>query len=73
MPMVMPSSGKWLAIIIGWVGGLVGSVIGEFTWQFGPLVGRVYPVAAIIGCILFLLLLGLFPFVKILVRKTQLR
>ena len=73
VPVVMPSSGKGLAILIGWLGGLMGSLVDRFTWQWGPQVAGIYLIAALIGCVVFLLLFGLFPFVKILLRKTPLR
>ena len=68
VPVVMPS-GRLLTIGLGWAGGFLGSLLDSVLWQFGPEVARVNLVAAVVGCALFILFLGLYPFIKILLGK----
>jgi uncharacterized membrane protein YeaQ/YmgE (transglycosylase-associated protein family) len=68
VPVVMPS-GRLLTIGLGWAGGFLGSLLDRFLWQFGPEVCGVNLVAAVVGCALFILFLGLYPFIKILLGK----
>jgi len=54
---------------LGWAGGFFGSLLDSVLWQFGPEVAGINLVAAAVGCALFILFFGLFPFVKILLGK----
>ena len=68
IPSVMPTG--WLrTIALGWVGGFLGSLVDRLWWQFGPEIAEINLVAAVIGCALFILLLGIAPFIKILLGK----
>ncbi len=68
VPVVMPG-GRLKTIGLGWVGGFFGSWLDSVLWHFGPEVAGVNLVAAVVGCALFILFLGLYPFIKILLRK----
>ena len=69
IPLVMPTG--WLrTIALGGVGGFLGSLVDSLWRQFGPEVFGINLVAAAIGCALFILLLGIAPFVKILLGKV---
>ena len=68
IPLVMPT-GWFRTIALGWVGGFLGSLVDSLWWQFGPEVAGINLVAAVIGCALFILLLGIAPFIKILLGK----
>ena len=69
VPLVMPIG--WLrTIALGWVGGFLGSLVDSLWWQFGPEVAKINLVAAVIGCALFILFLGIAPFIKILLGKV---
>jgi len=66
---LMPTG--WLrTIALGWVGGFLGSLVDSLWWQFGPEVAKINLVAAVIGCALFILFLGIAPFIKILLGKV---
>ena len=67
-PLVMPRG--WLrTIALGWAGGFLGSWVDSVLWQFGPEVAGINLAAAVIGCALAMLLLGIAPFIKILLGK----
>jgi uncharacterized membrane protein YeaQ/YmgE (transglycosylase-associated protein family) len=66
-PVVMPR-GRLKTIGVGWVGGFFGSWLDSVLWQFGPEVAGIN-LAAAVGCAVFILFLGLFPFIKILLGK----
>ncbi len=69
IPLVMPTG--WVrTIALGWVGGFLGSLADSLLRQFGPEVAKINLVAAVIGCALFILLLGIAPFIKILLGKV---
>ncbi len=68
MPIVMPT-GRLKTITLGWAGGFLGSWVDSVWWQIGPEVAEINLVAAVIGCALFILLLGIYPFIKILLGK----
>lgn len=70
IPIVMPA-GRIRIIALGWIGGFLGSLADSFWSQFGPEIAGIYLVAAVIGCALFILFLGIAPFVKILLGKVQ--
>jgi hypothetical protein len=67
-PVVM-HPGRWLSLGVGWSGGFLGSLLDGWLWQLGPEVGGVNLVAAAVGCTLLLLLLGLYPFVRIMLGR----
>jgi len=68
VPLVMPTG--WLkTIVLGWIGGFLGSWVDGVWWQFGPEVAGINLVAAVVGCALFILFLGIAPFIKILLGK----
>ncbi len=69
IPMAMPT-GRLRTIALGWVGGFLGSLVDSLWWQFGPEVAEINLVAAVIGCALFILFLGIAPFIKILLGKV---
>ena len=69
IPLVMPTG--WVrTIVLGWVGGFLGSLADSLLRQFGPEVAGINLVAAVIGCALFILFLGIAPFIKILLGKV---
>jgi len=65
----MPT-GRVRTIVLGWVGGFLGSLVDSLLSQFGPEVAEINLVAAVIGCALFILFLGIAPFIKILLGKV---
>ena len=69
IPLVMPT-GRLKIIALGWVGGFLGSLVDSFLGQFGLEFAGINLVAAVIGCALFILLLGVAPFIKILLGKV---
>ncbi|MBA7485866.1 hypothetical protein ES707_21418 [subsurface metagenome] len=69
IPSVMPT-GRVRTIVLGWVGGFLGSLVDSLLSQFGPEVAEINLVAAVIGCALFILFLGIAPFIKILLGKV---
>ena len=69
IPLVMPS-GWFRTIALGWAGGFLGSLASSLWWQFGPEVAGINLMAAVIGCALFILLLSIAPFIKILLGKV---
>jgi len=68
IPIIMPQK-RLQTIGVGWLGGLVGSLLDGAMWQFGPQVVGVNVVAAVIGSALLILFLGLLPFIKIFLGK----
>ena len=68
VPLVMPT-GRLRTIVLGWVGGFLGSWVDSVWWQFGPEVAGINLTAAVVGCALFILFLGIAPFIKILLGK----
>ncbi len=70
IPVVMPT-GFLRTIALGWAGGFLGSLVDSILWQFGPGVAGINLVAAAIGCALFILFLGITPFIKILLGKVK--
>jgi uncharacterized membrane protein YeaQ/YmgE (transglycosylase-associated protein family) len=69
VPLVMPR-GRLKTVGLGWVGGLVGSLVDGALWQWGPQVVGIYLVAAVLGSALFILGVGLIPFFRILLGRT---
>ena len=69
VPLLIPSG--WLrTIAVGWAGGFLGSLADSVLWQFGPKVAGINLLAAAIGCTLFILFLGILPFIRILLGKV---
>ncbi len=69
IPLVMPA-GRLKVLVVGWVGGFLGSLVDKLAWQLGPEVAEISIIAAIIGCALSILILGIVPFIKIMLGKT---
>ena len=69
VPLLM-SEGKMKTILAGWLGGICGSLIDRFTWRLGPQMYEIYWGFAAGIAVLFVLALGLTPFIKILLRKN---
>ena len=68
-PVVMPT-GRLKTITLGWAGSFFGSWLDNVWWQIGPKVAEINLMAAVIGCALFIILLGIYPFIKILLGKV---
>ncbi len=69
IPLVMPSG--WLrTTALGWAGGFLGSLTDSIFWQFGPETAGINLLAAAIGCALFIVSLGIAPFIKISLGKV---
>jgi uncharacterized membrane protein YeaQ/YmgE (transglycosylase-associated protein family) len=68
VPLLMPT-GKIRTVALGWLGGFLASLLDKVLWKLGPEVFDISLVAAFIGCALFILALGVAPFVKILLGK----
>lgn len=68
VPVLMPEK-RLLSIGVGWLGGLAGSLLDSAIWQFEPQLAGINVIAAVIGSALFILLLDLLPFIKILLGK----
>ena len=69
IPLLMPS-GRLRTVALGWVGGFLASLADNILWQLGPQVVGISLVAALIGCGLFILGLGIAPFIKILLGRV---
>lgn len=69
VPLLMPT-GRLRTVALGCAGGFIGSLIDNIFWQLGPQVAGIGLVAAIIGCALSILGLGIAPFIKILLGKV---
>jgi uncharacterized membrane protein YeaQ/YmgE (transglycosylase-associated protein family) len=68
VPLLMPQ-GRRRTIAAGWLGGLLGSLLDSFLWHLGPQVVGVNLIAAFCGAIFVILLVGLAPFIKILLGR----
>ncbi|MBI2831684.1 MAG: GlsB/YeaQ/YmgE family stress response membrane protein [Chloroflexi bacterium] len=68
--LLMPTGSRLKITAAGWLGGFLGNWLDGLFWHLGPQVAGINLVAAIIGSALFILLLGLFPFFKILAGKV---
>ena len=68
VPAIMPEK-RLQTIGVGWLGGLMGSLLDGALWQFGPRLLEVNVVAAVIGSALSILFSGLLPFIKIFLGK----
>jgi uncharacterized membrane protein YeaQ/YmgE (transglycosylase-associated protein family) len=69
IPIIMPT-GRIRTIALGWIGGFLGSLVDSFLRQVEPEVVGINLVAAVIGCTLSILFLGMAPFIKILLGKV---
>ena len=69
VPLIMPR-GRLKVIALGWLGGLVGSLVDDVTWEIGPDLVGVQLAAAIIGCLVVILAWGLAPFIRIFLGKA---
>ena len=69
VPLVMPS-GRLAAVAAGWAGGFLASLADNVFWQLGPQVADVSLIAAVIGCAVSILVLGLAPFIRIWLWKV---
>ena len=69
IPLLMPE-GKMKTILVGWLGGICGSLIDRFTLRLGPQMYEIYWGFAAGIAALFILSLGLTPFIKIFLRKS---
>ena len=70
IPVVIPT-GRLKTIGLGWAGGFLGSWVDSLCWQFGSDVVGVNLLAAVVDCALFIVLLGIYPFIKILVGGSK--
>jgi hypothetical protein len=72
IPLLIPRS--WVkTVAIGWLGGLAGSLMDRYIWHLGPRFVEIQVTLAAIGCVLFILVCGLWPFLKILAGQTGAR
>ena len=69
IPLVMPS-GRRKTVTTAWLGGLTGALVATIVWQSGPSVAGINFIAAFGGSFLFLVIAGLFPFIRIALGKT---
>ena len=67
-PVLMPE-GRLKTVAVGWLGGFIGNLVDRLFWQLGPQIAEINLIAAIVGAALFILFLGLFPFIKIAMGK----
>ena len=72
VPLLIPRR-RLRTLAIGWLGGLTGSLMDRYIWHLGPRFVETQVVAAAIGCMLFILAAGLWPFLEILAGKTGTR
>jgi len=72
VPLLIPRR-RLRTLAIGWLGGLTGSLMDRYIWHLGPRFVEIQVAAAAIGCAVFILAAGLWPFLEILVGKTGTR
>ncbi len=65
----LPSS-RLASLGVGIVGGLGSHLLGGLLWSEAPRVGGLHIPLAMVGAALFIVLLGLAPFLRILLGKT---
>ena len=70
VPLLIPG-GRFKTVAVGWAGGFAASWLDGILWQFGPQVAGINLVAAVIGCILLILGLGVAPFVKTMLWRVK--
>ncbi len=69
LPLIMPSS-RLASLGLGIVGGLGGHLVGGLLWFEAPRVGGLHIPLTMVGAAVFIVLLGLTPFLRILLGKT---
>jgi hypothetical protein len=72
VPLVIPRR-RLRTLAIGWLGALTGSLMDRYIWHLGPKFVEIQVAAAAIGCTLFILAAGLWPFLRILAGQTGAR
>ena len=70
LPVLTPA-GRLKCIGTGWLGGLTGGVAGDLLWTTGPRVSIVNPIAALVGCLVFIISVGLWPFLRIFLKLER--
>ena len=70
LPVLTPA-GRLKCLGAGWLGGLTGGVAGDLLWTGGPRVSIVNPIAALVGCLVFILSLGIWPFIRIFLKLEK--
>ena len=68
VPVLMPEK-KIRTILVGWLGGIGGSLIDRFTWKLGPRLFEIYWSLALGMALICILAFGLLPFFKILLKR----
>lgn len=69
LPLIMPSS-RLASLGAGLLGGLGGHFLGGWLWPEAPRLGVLHLPLTLGGVILFIVLLGLVPFLRIFLGKT---
>ena len=69
VPLLIPWQ-RLRTLAYGWLGALTGSLMDRYIWHLGPRFVEIHVAAAAIGCALFILVAGLWPFLKILAGQT---
>ena len=69
VPLAMPPGRAPVAVGVGLVGAFVGNLLGAGALGFIPSLEGVNLLAAALGAAIFILLLGLYPFIKILLGR----
>lgn len=72
VPLLMPQK-RLKTWALGWLGALTGSLLDRYIWHIGPRFVEIQVAAAAIGCALFILAAGLWPFFKILAGQTGMK
>jgi len=71
VPVVMPKS-RLKTVAVGWVGGLGGSFLARWLWPSGFEFVQINLVGAIIGATILVFVVGLIPFIRIFLGRTEL-
>lgn len=69
VPLLIPG-GRLKIVGAGWLGALAGSLLDRAFWRLGPEVSEIYITAAFAGCVVVYLVLGIAPFIRIMLGKT---
>ncbi len=72
IPLAMPQK-RLKTWALGWLGGLAGSLLDRYVWHIGPRFVEIQVGFSAIGCAVFILVYGLWPFFKILVGNTGMK
>lgn len=70
LPVLTPA-GRLKCLGAGWLGGLTGGLAGNFLWSGGPRLSILNPIFALVGCLAFILSLGLWPFFRIFLKLER--